>query len=177
MKPAEDQSRLRAKIVERVHAHKDGMTDDPDNAAAIAKFRCVVNDKCETIVAYNDVVDYIEQDQTWDGIWKFKEILAHKTVKRRDTKAAGNGGYMGSAVNVLVLWETGEQTWEPLGQIYKDDPVTVAIYVEKHNLLGKPGWGMSGLWKRCKTHKRVLRLANQAKLHSFRLVESVFESE
>ena len=67
----------------------------------------------------------------------------------------------------IIRWETGEQTWEPLGQIYKDDPVTVAIYVEKHNLLGKPGWGMSGLRKRCKTHKRVLRLANQAKLHSF----------
>ena len=107
----------------------------------------MTNDECETIVAYNDVVDYIEQDQTWDGMWKFKEILVHKTVKRGDTKAAGNGGYMGSAINVLVLWETGEQTWEPLGQIYKDDPVTIAIYVEKHNLLGKPGWGMPGLRK------------------------------
>ena len=38
VKPAEDQSHLRAKIVERVHAHKDGMTDDEDNATAIAKF-------------------------------------------------------------------------------------------------------------------------------------------
>ena len=74
---------------------------------------------------------------------------------------------MGSAVNVLILWETGEQTWEPLGQIYKDDPVTIAVCIEKHSLLGKPGWGMPGLRKRCKTHKRVLRLANQAKLHSF----------
>ena len=90
MKSAEDQSHLRAKIVERVHAHKDGMTDDPDNAAAIAKFRCL---ECETIVAYNDVINYIEQDQTWDGTWKFKEILACKPTKQGDTKASCNGGW------------------------------------------------------------------------------------
>jgi hypothetical protein len=59
----------------RVNEYKDGMLDDPERAAEIAKFQCLVNDDYEDVVAYNDIVDYIEQDDSWDGVWKFKEIL------------------------------------------------------------------------------------------------------
>ena len=70
MPKEEDGSRYRAKIVERINATQEELAKDPD----LIKFRCTVNDKYEEIVAYNDIVDYIEQDQTWDGLWKFKEI-------------------------------------------------------------------------------------------------------
>jgi hypothetical protein len=34
--------------------------------------------------------------------------------------------YKGSSFNVLVKWEVGEETCEPLDIIMKDDPITVA---------------------------------------------------
>jgi hypothetical protein len=75
----------------------------------------------------------IEQDDSWDGVWKFKEILGHKRVQPSDPD------YMGSMAHVQLLWETGEVSWEPLHT--KTRPacttptVTVAIYAEKHGLL------------------------------------------
>ena len=167
MPPQEDGTRVRAKIIQRVNDYKDAMLDDPERAAELARFKCLVDGKYEEVVAYNDIVDYIEQDDSWDGVWKFQEILDHKIVKPNDKE------YRGSRYNVLVRWETGETTWEPLTTknkdgVYEQDPVTVAIYADKHQLLNTPGWKLPGLRKYAKTQKRLLRFANQAKLHSFR---------
>jgi len=80
----------------------------------------------------------------------------------------------GSGVNCLVLWSSGEQTWEPLcnrtgkSGLWIDDPVTVAIHARDNGLLDEPGWKLPGLKKMAKTQKKLLRLANKAKLHSFR---------
>jgi hypothetical protein len=52
MPPKEDGTRVRAKIIKRVNKYKDGMLDDPDRAAEIAKFQCIVNDDYEDVVAY-----------------------------------------------------------------------------------------------------------------------------
>ena len=109
--------------------------------------------KYEEIVAYNDIVDFIEQDQTWDGLWKFKEILDHKKVSHSDKK-----NYKGSSYNALVEWETGEKTWEPLTTtdktgVWNTDPVTVGVYARKHGLLDTPGWRLPGLKKIAKTQQ------------------------
>ena len=48
------------------------------------------------------------------------------------------------------------------------DPLTVAIYASKQDLLDTPGWKLPGLKKRAKTQKHLMRCSNQAKLHSFR---------
>ena len=158
MPPAEDGSRMRAKIVERIQEIQDEAHNDP----RYVKFKCLINDTWEEVVAYNDIVDYIERDESWDGMWKFREIIGHKRVP------STNKEYKGSMYNVLVLWEGGTQTWEPLGQIIKDDPVTVALYAKKHGLLGTTGWNHRVLKNIAKTEKRITRRANQAKLHSFR---------
>jgi hypothetical protein len=60
------------------------MMNDPQLAAEVTRFKCLINDDYEEVVAYNDIVDYIEQDDSWDGVWKFKEILDHKLVKPSD---------------------------------------------------------------------------------------------
>ena len=105
MPPQEDGTRVRAKIIEKIKEHKAGMQDIPE----LVKFRCLVNDEYEDVVAYNDIVDYIEQDDSWDGTWKFKEILAHQgPLDSKDPRRKG------SRYNVQVLWETGEITWRPL---------------------------------------------------------------
>ena len=164
MPPEEDGTRVQAKILERVKATKEELKKNPD----LIKFKCKVNDKCEEIVAHNDTVDFIEKDETWDGVWKFREIQAHQgPLKPSDPN------YKGSRYNVQILWETGEISWEPLTKkdktgTYDCDRVTVAIYAKAHGLLNTPGWKLPGLRKIAKTQKRIIRLANQAKLHSYR---------
>ena len=112
-----------------------------------------MNNDYEEVVAYNDIVDFIEQDQTWDGIWKFREILRHQGPLKPKHK-----DYKGAKYN-LVEWETGERSLEPLTTvdkkgIYDSDPVTVAIYARKHNLLETTGWKLPGMRKLAKTQQR-----------------------
>ena len=164
MPPAEDGSRVRAQIISRVQEHKRDLEAHPD----LVRFKCLVNNDYEEVVHYNDIVDFIEQDQTWDGTWHFRRVLQHEgPLKRNDKK------YKGSRYNVLVEWETGEKTWEPLTTVdkvgvYDTDPVTLAIYARENNLLDTPGWKLKGMKKLAKTQKRIERHANQAKLHSYR---------
>ncbi|MEC8171189.1 MAG: reverse transcriptase domain-containing protein, partial [Candidatus Thermoplasmatota archaeon] len=63
-------------------------------------------------------------------------------------------------------WENGEITPEPLSIIAKDAPVACAIYARDNNLLDTPGW--KRFRKIAKNQKKLLRMANQAKLRSFR---------
>ena len=97
MPPQEDGSRVRAKIMQRVQEYKNGIATHPE----VMKFKCLINDDYEEVVAYNDIVDFIEQDQTWDGIWKFRKILGHKRVNSKDKH------YKGSSFNLQMEWETG----------------------------------------------------------------------
>jgi len=94
MPPAADGSRHRAKIMSEVRKMKDKAHNSPE----YIKFICLVNNEFEDIVAYNDVVDFIEKDSTWDGVWTFKKILTHKKVK------SGDKDHRGSGINCLVLW-------------------------------------------------------------------------
>jgi len=106
MPPEDDGTRYRAKIIALIDNHLD--ENDFEKQPERIKFKCLVNDQYEEIVAYNDIVDYIEADDTWDGVWKFRCILDHKYVTR------SNKDYMGSSVNVLIEWESGETSWQPL---------------------------------------------------------------
>jgi hypothetical protein len=74
--------------------------------------------------------------------------------------------YKGSTYNVLVAWETGESTYEPLDLIASDDPITCAEYALKHNLLDEPGWKRFCHYTR-KKHT-LCRIVNQTKVSSYR---------
>jgi len=164
MPPEADGSRHRAKIMSEVQQMKDKAHESPEYIT----FKCLVNNDFDDIVAHNHVVDFIEKDATWDGVWTFEKILTHQKVK------PGDKNHRGSGTNCLVLWTIGEQTWEPLynrtgkSGLWIDDPVTVAIYARDNGLLDEPRWKLPGLKKMAKTQKKLLRLANKAKLHSFR---------
>jgi hypothetical protein len=157
MPTEDDGTRHRAKIVERIELSEQERMKHPE----MIKFRALVNDKYEEVVAYNDILDYIEDDEYFtDGLWKFEKILDHRgPFKPRDPR------YRGSAYEVLLLWSTGEQTWEPIKNL-KTDPITLAIYAKEKGLLNTEGW------KHCKryvrTEKGIERLIKQAKLKSFR---------
>ncbi len=177
MPPDEDGSRVRAKIIKLVDGHRADAETDPDRI----KFKCVVNDKCEEIVAYNQIVDYIEQDESFDGKWKFREILDHVEVKRSNNDGKDKYDkdyYHGCKWNVLVEWETGERTWQPLSTprlpkedrygVWNNDPVTVLMCAAKHGLVEEWKGICHGIRNYTKTQKRMLRRSHQAKLHSHR---------
>ena len=42
--------------------------------------------------------------------------------------------------SVLVAWEDGSQTYEPLQTMAADNPAVCAVYAERANLLDTEGW-------------------------------------
>ena len=156
----DDGQRFRVRIVEALDKHDDKTFSDPKHI----EFRVSVNeDQYEEILSYNDIVDYITKDEELESerIWKFKRITAHEgPLKSSDPH------YKGSAWNVMIEWENGEITTEPLSIIAADDPVTCAIYARDHNLLELDGWKRFA--RLARREKKMLRMVNQAKLRSFR---------
>ena len=66
---------------------------------------------------------------------------------------------------VLVEWETGEVTCEPLDAV-KHEKAICGIYARKHGLLDQPGWKQ--FKRHAKREKTLIRMVRQAQLHSFR---------
>ena len=63
----------------------------------------------EEMLTYAQVVDYITRDEQMDVVWKYRHITAHQgplSPKHPD--------YRGSAFNVMIEWENGEITSEPM---------------------------------------------------------------
>ena len=61
--------------------------------------------------------DSLETGPTEDGLYKFKSIQ-----DQRGSYSPSDPEYLGSSYNLLIEWETGEITWEPLTNIIADDP-------------------------------------------------------
>jgi hypothetical protein len=73
--------------------------------------------------------------------------------------------YNGSRFNLLVEWENGEITTEPLLVIAANNPVTCAVYAREHDLLDVKGWRRFRNLAKCEKH--FLRLVKQAKMKSY----------
>jgi len=159
MPPTADGSRHRAKIMKSAGDMKDKAHKDP----ACIKFGCLVNNDFKEVVAHNDLVNFTEKDTAWEGIWTFEKILFHEKVRK------GNQDCRGAGTNCLV-WSAREQTWEPphdrsgKSGLWIDDPVLAAVCARDNGLLDKPGWKLP---KIAKTQKKLMRMANKVKLHSF----------
>ena len=123
--------------------------DDPD-----------LDNKQADIKATNDVLDHIEQQHDdmdpEDKLWRFTSIVSHEGPLTSKSPA-----YKGSRYNVLVVWEDGSQTYEPLDVVAKDDPVTCAIYARDNDLLDLPGWKRLKLVAR--NEHRINRFINVSK--------------
>jgi Reverse transcriptase (RNA-dependent DNA polymerase) len=122
MDEQEDGQKFRGRVVELIEDHESKVEDNPTRI----EFRVSVNeDKAEEIITNNKMSEYITRDEGSDIQWKFRRIVSHE--------------YKGSQCNVLIEWENGEITSEPLKIIAADDPVTCAIYARENDLLDKPG--------------------------------------
>ena len=156
----EDGQRFRSKVTKKLL--------DPSQPDSV-KFLIESDDPdYEEIVSYNELLNMIDNDllrESKDEIdgeyWKYTEILAHDGPLTPD-----DTNYKGSTYNVLIHWSTGEKSYEPLDVIAADDPMTCAIYAQKHNLLNIPGWKrFKRLTKRKQKFNRMLK---QSVLKAFR---------
>ncbi len=120
----------------------------------------------DEILSYNELLDiveaqYAEELDEENLYWKFKRIAAHE-----GPLSPKHPRYNGSAYNVLIEWEDGTSTYEPLDIVAKDDPVTCATYAKENGLLDTPGWKR---FKRLASRKdKYIRMCKAAKRKSLR---------
>ena len=122
-------------------------------------------DQLDDLISYNQLMEYLE-DKTdtgtlEDGLYRFKCIKDHK-----GPYTSSDPEYNGSSYNLLIEWETGEQTWEPLSNITATDPYTCAVYAKEHDLLNTPGWEL--LKRHARTARRLIRTLKKSKYRQAR---------
>ena len=156
--PAEDGQRMQLRIFEILEQDEQERLQDP----LTTRFKAVNGQESyEEIVTYNQLLDHLDNTDGEEGIWHFKRISGHQ-----GPLLPSDERYKGSKWNVRVEWENGEITYEPLAIIAKSDPVSVAIYARDNQLLHLDGWKC--FRRLARRQKKLLRLANQAKLYAFR---------
>ena len=112
-------------------------------------------------MSYVQILDHLDHQEQQEDHYKFRAITGHQgPLSPRDEN------YKGSKYNVMVEWETGEITDEPLSLIAADDPVTWAEYAKKHDLLHLDGW--KRLKHIAKNQKQLTRAINQSKRRQVR---------
>jgi hypothetical protein len=134
MDPREDGQHHHACIIYFIQDHEHDLKLSDDHH----KFRISINDdEYEEIIMYNILMHFIEKNKENDDIvWRFKHIIGHQ-----GPLICTDPNYKGSKYNVLMGWENGEITKEPLAIIAADDPVTYLCHLFKEKgLLDKEGW-------------------------------------
>ena len=140
--------------------------DDHGQTLEDIKFKLRINkDQAEEIMSYNQLMDYIQKgtdaEEDPDSLFKFRDIVAHQGPLE-----STDPNHKGSKYNVMVEWESGEVTYEPLTLISKDDPITCAVYAKIHDLLDTTGW--KHLKRYAKTSKRLIRAVKQSRIRQVR---------
>ncbi|MEL6802173.1 MAG: hypothetical protein AAFO91_00130, partial [Bacteroidota bacterium] len=89
----------------------------------------------EEVMTYNAILDQLEKQAQHEKdigedelFYSFQSVESH----RRNPST--------SKWDIRVKWEDGTETWEPLGEFARNDPMTVAVYAKEHELLETPGW-------------------------------------
>ena len=140
--------------------------DDHGQPLEDIKFKLKINkDQAEEIMSYNQLMDYIQKgtdaEEDPDPLFKFRDIVAHQGPLE-----STDPDHKGSKYNVMVEWESGDITYEPLTLISKDDPITCAVYAKIHDLLDTTGW--RHLKRYAKTFKRLIRAVKQSRIRQVR---------
>ena len=140
--------------------------DDHGQTLEDIKFKLKINkDQAEEIMSYNQLMDDLQKgtdaEEDPDSLFKFRDIVAHQGPLE-----STDPNHKGSKYNVMVEWESGEVTYEPLTLISKDDPITCAVYAKKHDLLDTTGW--KHLKRYAKTSKRLIRGVKQSRIRQVR---------
>ena len=143
----ENGDRKRATISEHVNIISQNQVSREDQL----RFKLKIDgDQLDDLISYNQLMEYLEDNrdtgQLENGLYKFRCIKDH-----RGPYTPSDPEYIGSSYNLLIEWENGEMTLEPLSNIIASDPYTCAVYAKKHDLLNTPGW------KLLKRHARTAK--------------------
>ena len=120
----ENGERKRATISDHVNTISQDQVSREDQL----RFKLKIDgDQLDDLISYNQLMEYLEDNtdtgQLDNGLYKVKCIKYH-----RGPYTSSDPEYFGSSYNLLIEWETGEMTWEPLSNIIASDPYTCSIY-------------------------------------------------
>ena len=127
--PGDNGERLRAKVTRKVV--EDIEQADGGRVQKLSFILGLGNGKLEEIISYNQFVDHLEaaandDKKISDDLFKFRALIGHQgPLKPTDPN------WKGCKYNVLVDWETGEKTYEPLSVLAADHPVTCDKFLSK----------------------------------------------
>jgi hypothetical protein len=124
----EDGQRFQARIIKLIDDHSSTIHDNKKRMEFLLSVNYYEN---EDIITYNQLWEYLRKDV----VWKFQHITSHQ-----GPLAPNNPDFNRSKYNVVIEWENGEVTSEPLHVIAKVNPVTCAIYAKENDLLDTDGW-------------------------------------
>ena len=119
MDAEEDGQRFRARVVKCL----DDLDNRLDNDKERIKCLCKLNDdEREELFTCSQIVDFLNRDAEQDVLWRHKRIVSHQGPLR-----PGHKDCMGSKHNIMLEWEDGQATQEPLNLIAKEDPVAAPL--------------------------------------------------
>jgi hypothetical protein len=151
----------RAKVARKI------IDNDAANHQKI-KFLVEMSDgNLKEIIAHNELSNVIERQHEAEvhspdsASWAFKEITEHQ-----GPPTSSDRRYKGSSYNVLVQWEDGSETFEPLSVMANEGPITFSKYAKDNDLLDKPGW--KSLQRIASYTVKFAWMCKQTKLHSQR---------
>jgi hypothetical protein len=144
-----------ARIVKMVEDHNYKLKNNKEQII----FLLSTNNDTSEVITYNQLLDYLAKDDNNDIIWKFKRTSHQGPLTPK------HPNYKGSTYNIMVEWEHGETTMEPLQIVAKDDPVTCTVYTKDNGLLETPGWNQ--FKSNSKQQKKFTRMVDQAKFRSY----------
>ena len=131
----EQGERLTATIKRKVIETSKHLDDHHDNAIEkINYYLDVRQGRAEAIMSCVQILEHLDHQKHHDDLNKFRAITRHE-----GPLSPQDENYKGSKYNVMVEWETGEITEEPLSLIAADDPVTCATHAKKPDLLHLDG--------------------------------------
>ena len=146
--------------------HMAKIIDIDDHGQPLEDKLKINKDQAVELMSYNQLMDYIQKgtdaEEDPDSLFKFRDIVAHQGPPE-----STDPDQKGSKYNVMVEWESGDVTYEPLTLISKDDPITCAVYAKKHDLLDTTGW--KHLKRYARTSKRLIRAVKQSRIRQVRV--------
>ena len=147
----ENGERKRATISDHVNT----INQDQASRGDQLRFKLEIDgDQHHDLFSYNQFMEYLEDNtdtgQLENGLYKFRCVKDH-----RGPYNPSDPEYIGRSYNLLVEWETGEMTWDPLSNIVASDPYTCAVYAKEDDLLNTLGWKQ--LKRDARTARRLVR--------------------
>jgi len=131
-----------------------------DERPARIKFKAKVGaEGLERYVEWSDMCDFVEEQiQHEDKTWNFRKIIGH----RRDLGPRDKP-------QIQIEWESGEITFEPITEFYKDEPWLLSEYAQEKGLI--EDWERRcprlKLRRHAKNAQKMMRVINQAKRQSY----------